>query len=69
VKAALALALLALCCGCNKRPAPVDAPSTMSAPSRTPDTATPSQANRFVVCPGDPRCPRRKDGRPAEGAN
>jgi hypothetical protein len=67
MKAALALALLALCWGCGKRPAPADAPApTTSAPSRAPDT---SQSNRFVVCPGDPRCPRRKDGRPAEGAN
>jgi hypothetical protein len=67
VKAALTLALLALCCGCDKRSAAPAAPApTTSAPTHAPDT---SQSNRFVVCPGDPRCPRRKDGRPAEGAN
>ena len=70
MKTALALALLVLCCGCDRRPATPNASSvTTSAPTRAPDTATPAKGDRFIVCPGDRRCPRRKDGQSREGAD
>ncbi len=80
----LALALLALCCGCGDRPAKSDAggPDTSHpsnsvtndppdsalpapAPAAPPDSAAPPQSDRFIVCPGDQRCPKGKDGRPS----
>jgi hypothetical protein len=78
VKRPLAFALLALACGCGDRPAKTTdpAPATSGAPSPPPaptmsgpDGAGPAQGNRFIVCPGDRRCPRRKDGQAPDGGD
>jgi hypothetical protein len=75
VKLALAFALLASCCGCSDRPAKTDtAPATSSAPAPAPapparEGGAPAQSDRFIVCPGDQRCPKGKDGRPSGGAD
>jgi hypothetical protein len=80
VKRPLALALLAFACGCGEKPMKTEAPApaTSSAPAPPsaptmsgPDGAGPAPAkgNRFIVCPGDRRCPRRNDGKLPEGAD
>jgi hypothetical protein len=77
VKRPLAFALLALAWGCGGRPAKTEAPATGTSTSTAPapptasgpDGAGPAQGNRFIVCPGDRRCPRRRDGEPPAGAD
>ncbi|HVQ08581.1 MAG TPA: hypothetical protein VMS43_09110 [Allosphingosinicella sp.] len=76
MKRPLAFALLVLACGCENRPSDTaaPAPATKSAPAPPPtasgpDGAGPARPSRFIVCPGDRRCPRRKDGEPPAGAD
>lgn len=43
-------------------PAPAEA--NMAAPAEAAEGAGRGQTDRFIVCPGNPRCPRRKEGQP-----
>lgn len=45
-------------------PAPAEA--NMAAPAEAAQGAGRGQTDRFIVCPGNPRCPKNEEGRPPE---